>query len=68
MASPFHDKYEPLDVIGNGFFCIIRKVRKADGPGLVRAIGGTFLFPGLRLFLADIRAQGTQLWEDERAR
>jgi len=68
MASPFLDTYEPLDVIGNGSFGIIRKVRKTDGLGLVRAFGGTFLFPGSRLFLADIRAQGTQLWEDEQAR
>jgi len=59
MASPFLDNYEPLDVIGNGSFCIIRKVRKVDG--LIRAIGGTFLFPGSWLFPADIRARGTQL-------
>ena len=33
----------------------------AKTSGLVRAAGGTFLFPGSRLFLADIRAQGAQL-------
>jgi len=68
MASPFLDNYEPLDVIGNGSFGIIRKVQKTNGPGLVRAMGGTFLFPGSRLFLTDIRAQGTQLRENEQAR
>ncbi|KAK1224435.1 hypothetical protein PQX77_012657 [Marasmius sp. AFHP31] len=32
MATPFIDHYEPLDVIGNGSFGIIRKVRrKTDG-------------------------------------
>lgn len=32
MAAHFLDQYEPLDVIGNGSFGIIRKVRrKADG-------------------------------------
>ncbi len=31
-ASPFSDQYEPIDVIGNGSFGIIRKVRrKQDG-------------------------------------
>jgi hypothetical protein len=31
-TSPFLDLYEPLDVIGNGSFGIIRKVRrKQDG-------------------------------------
>jgi len=60
MTSPFLDNYEPLDVIGNGSFGIIRKVRrKMDG--LVCAIGGTCVFPGSPLFLADIRAQGTQI-------
>ncbi|KAK7026127.1 hypothetical protein VNI00_015702 [Paramarasmius palmivorus] len=28
MATPFLDQYEPLDVIGNGSFGIIRKVRR----------------------------------------
>ena len=60
MTSPFLDNYEPLDVIRNGFFGIIRKVRqKTDS--LVCASGGTFVFPGLWLFLADIRAQETQI-------
>ncbi|KAI3622539.1 other nek protein kinase [Moniliophthora roreri] len=32
MATPFLEQYEPLDVIGNGSFGIIRKVRrKSDG-------------------------------------
>jgi len=36
MASiPFLDNYEPLDVIGNGSFGIIRKVRRKSD-GLVR--------------------------------
>ena len=36
MASPFLDNCEPLDVIGNGSFGIIRKVRrKTDGLELV---------------------------------
>lgn len=38
---------------------VVCKVGKTDG--LVCAIGGTFLFPGSRLLLADICAQGTQL-------
>ena len=60
MTSPFLDNYEPLDVIGNGSFGIIRKVRRKTD-GLVCAIGGTFVFPGSPLFLTDIRAQETQL-------
>ena len=59
MPSPFLDNYEPLDVIENGSFGIVCKLRKTDG--LVRAIGGTFLFPASWLFLADICAQGTEL-------
>jgi hypothetical protein len=39
MTSPFLDNYEPLDVIGNGSFGIIRKVRRRTD-GSVRAIGG----------------------------
>ncbi|KAF9467165.1 kinase-like domain-containing protein [Collybia nuda] len=32
MSTPFLDQYDPLDIIGNGSFGIIRKVRrKADG-------------------------------------
>jgi hypothetical protein len=32
MASTFLSQYEPLDIIGNGSFGIIRKVRrKSDG-------------------------------------
>ena len=32
ITSPFSDLYEPIDVIGNGSFGIIRKVRrKQDG-------------------------------------
>jgi len=49
MTSPFLDNYEPLDVIGNGSFGIIRKVRRKTD-GVVCAIGGTFVFPGSRLF------------------
>ena len=49
MTSAFLDSYEPLDVIGNGSFGIIRKVRRKTD-GLVRAICGTFVFPGLRSF------------------
>ena len=38
MTSPFLDNYEPLDVIGDDSFGIIRRVRqKIDGS--VRAIG-----------------------------
>ena len=50
MTSAFLDSYEPLDVIGNGSFGIICKVRRKTD-GLVRAICGTFVFPGLRSFL-----------------
>jgi len=58
MTSPFLDNYEPLDVIGNGFFGIIRKVcRKVDG--LVRAIGGISVLPDFTAVLADIHTQGT---------
>jgi hypothetical protein len=60
MTSPFLDNYEPLDVIGNGSFGIIRKVRRKTD-GLVCATGGTFVFADSRLFLVDIRAQRTQL-------
>ena len=61
MASPFLANYVPLDVIGKGSFGIIRKARRKTN-GLVRVIGSAFLFPlGSRLFLADIRAQKTQL-------
>ena len=49
MTSPFLDNYEPLDVIRNGSFGIIRKVRRKTD-GVVCAIGGTFVFPGSRLF------------------
>ena len=67
MTSPFLDNQELLDVIGNGSFGIICKVRqKTDG--LVCASGGTCVFPGSSPFLADIRVQGTQIWDDERAR
>ena len=38
MTSAFRDNYEPLDVIGNGSFGIIRKVRRKTD-GLVRTIG-----------------------------
>ena len=48
MTSAFLDNYEPLD-IGNGSFGIIRKVRRKTD-GLVCAICGTFVFPGLRSF------------------
>jgi len=60
MTSLLLDNYESLDVIGNESFGIIRKVRRKTN-GLVCAIGGTFVFPGSPLFLADIRTQGTQL-------
>jgi hypothetical protein len=40
MTSPFLDSYEPLDVIGNGSFGIIHKLRRKTD-GVVRAIGGT---------------------------
>jgi len=60
MISFFLDNYELLDVIGNGSFGVIHKARRKMN-GLVCAIGGTFVFPGSPLFLADIRAQGTRL-------
>jgi len=60
MTSPFLDNYELLDVIGNGSFGVICKARRKMN-GLVCAIGGTFVFPGSPLFLADIRMQGTRL-------
>lgn len=45
-ASSFLDSYEPLDVIGNGSFGIIRKVRrKADG--VVRLIATLHARAGL---------------------
>jgi len=48
-TSPFLDSYEPLDVIGSGSFGINHKMRgKTDG--LVRAIGGTSVFPDSQLF------------------
>jgi len=47
--SAFLDNHEPLDVIGNGSFGIIRTVRRKTD-GLVRVICGTFVFPGLRSF------------------
>jgi len=49
MSSAFLDNYESLDVIGNGSFGIIRKVRRKTD-GLVRAIGGTFVFLDSQLF------------------
>ncbi|KAK2466540.1 hypothetical protein APHAL10511_001402 [Amanita phalloides] len=37
MSSPFIDSYDPLDIIGNGSFGVIRKVRrKADGMTFAR--------------------------------
>jgi hypothetical protein len=48
-TSPFLDNYEPLDVIGNGSFGIIHKLRRKTD-GLVRAIGGTSVFPDSQLF------------------
>ena len=61
MTSSVLDKYEPLHVIGNSIGGVIRKVqRKTDG--LVRAYFRVLRFTG------DIRAQGTQLGEDEQAR
>ena len=47
MSSTFLDQYEPLDIIGNGSFGIIRKVRrKTDGVvRLARRSSDTPLFP-----------------------
>ena len=61
------ENFLTVDFIGIGSFGIIRKVQRTMN-GLVCAIGGAFMFPGSPLFLADIRAQGTQRCEDKQAK
>jgi hypothetical protein len=63
--SNFLELYEPLDIIGNGSFGIIRKVRrKSDGQ--VSPQLGPFLHPeDLTCLLIDACTKGAQLREDE---
>lgn len=52
MSSPFLDQYDSLDIIGNGSFGVIRKVRrKVDGEVSVNALWNTVnLFLSYKIF------------------
>jgi len=58
MSNPFLEHYEPLDVIGNGSFGIIRKVRrKTDGAVSINAYRRCTLYSYNRY--PDICSKGT---------
>ena len=63
----FLELYEPLDIIGNGSFGVIRKVRrKSDGQ--VSADDHSYTITDLTCLWVDACTKGAQLREDERAR
>jgi hypothetical protein len=64
MSSTFLDQYEPLDIIGNGSFGIIRKVRRKTD-GVVRLAKPDGLHRHLFQLLIDFRTKGVEFREDE---
>ena len=59
-SSSFLDQYEPLDIIGNGSFGIIRKVRRKTD-GVVRPSLSQALHRHLFRLSIDFRTQGVEL-------
>ena len=68
MSSPL-DLYEPLDIIGNGSFGIIRKVRrKSDGMVGASSLGSVMRVRHahcLYAFLIGVCAERVELWEND---